>query len=148
MTHIFNLNPGPFHLIKNHLKDVEMRTNDERRKRVSVGDYIIFKNTKENAYLLVKVLKKCAFKDFFELYNHYEKNRIGYLDNETADPHDMYQYYSEELIQKYGALAIEIALIEDIKIASIDEQNQEISIFTKQDNKIEKLSFEELEKHL
>ena len=40
MIHNFNLKVEPFESIKNHHKNVEMRTYDERRKILNVGDFI------------------------------------------------------------------------------------------------------------
>ena len=40
MTHIMNLNDGPFQLIKNGHKDIEMRLYDERKKSLKIGDNI------------------------------------------------------------------------------------------------------------
>ena len=45
-----NLQPGPFQAIKNKEKTIEMRLNDERRKPIQIGDYILFINTGACAY--------------------------------------------------------------------------------------------------
>ena len=37
-----------------------------------------------------------------------EGARLGYYDDEDAKPKDMSQYYSDEEIQKYGVVGIEI----------------------------------------
>jgi ASC-1-like (ASCH) protein len=41
-----NLYPEAFELIENGNKKVEMRLNDEKRQKVTIGDLIIFTNTK------------------------------------------------------------------------------------------------------
>ena len=43
-----------------------------------------------------------------DFYSSYEKTAIGYKKDEVANPNDMLNYYSQEQIDKYGVLAIEI----------------------------------------
>ena len=88
-----------------------MRLNDEKRALVRSGDTIIFSNATTKEEMAVKVINTVVYKDFFELYKHYNKLEIGYTEDENNDPVDMYQYYSKDKIDKYGALAIEINLI-------------------------------------
>lgn len=111
MEHRMNLWNDSFLSIKSGIKTVEMRLNDEKRSLVRVGDTIIFTNATTKEEMAVKVVNTIVYKDFFELYKHYNKLEIGYAEDEINDPADMYQYYSKEKIDKYGALAIEIKLI-------------------------------------
>lgn len=111
MEHRMNLWNDSFLSIKSGKKNVEMRLNDEKRSIVQNGDTIIFTNVATNEEMLVKVIKTVVYKDFYELYKHYNKTAIGYNDDENNDPSDMYQYYSKDKIDKYGSLAIEIELI-------------------------------------
>ena len=111
MEHRMNLWNSSFLSIQSGPKTVEMRLNDEKRRLLCVGDTIIFTNVDTKEEMSVKVIKTVVYKDFFELYKHYNKIEIGYTENEIKDPSDMYQYYSKEKIDKYGALAIEIELI-------------------------------------
>ena len=106
-----NLWNDSFLSIKSSVKTVEMRLNDEKRSLVSSGDTIIFTNVDTKEEIIVRVIKTVVYKDFFELYCHYNKLEIGYREDEINDPLDMYRYYSKEKIDKYGALAIEIKLI-------------------------------------
>ena len=106
-----NLHPEPYALIKSGRKDVEMRLYDERRRGIMIGDLIIFTNNETGEELVVEVKRLRRFANFEKLYQYYPKQRIGYRDDEAANPDDMHQYYSEELIQKYGTLAIEIELV-------------------------------------
>ena len=111
MEHRMNLWNDSFLSIKSGIKTVEMRLNDEKRSLVCSGDKIIFTNASTKEEMAVKVIKTVVYKDFFELYKHYNKFEIGYTEDEINDPLDMYQYYSKEKIDQYGALAIEIELI-------------------------------------
>lgn len=111
MEHRMNLWNDSFLSVKSGNKTVEMRLNDEKRSLIHSGDKIIFTNPTTNEELAVTVIKTVAYKDFFELYSHYDKLEIGYTENEDEDPMDMYKYYPKDKIEKYGALAIEIRLI-------------------------------------
>ena len=110
MTHEINLHPGPFGLIKSGHKDIEMRLFDERRKNIKVHDLIVFTNIDTKERLTVEVINLFVFNNFDELYSHFDKTRLGYNKNEIANPKDMELYYSQEKIQQFGVLAIEIKL--------------------------------------
>ena len=106
MIHKMNLAPSPFKAISSGRKTIEMRLYDEKRSKIKVGDEIEFENTDTHQKIKCEVIKLTRYKDFFELYSHYDKTAIGYRADETADASDMYAYYSPEQIEKYGALAI------------------------------------------
>lgn len=105
-----NLYPDAFELIENGNKKVEMRLNDEKRQKLTIGDLVIFTNTETKEEIIVEVIDLKVFKSFDELYSSYEKTVIGYKKDEVANPNDMLDHYSQEQIDKYGALAIEIKL--------------------------------------
>ena len=108
MTHYMNLHPRPFKMIKNKIKTVEMRLNDEKRKTIKINDLIEFTNIETSETIKVKVVDLKAYKDFSLLYKEYSKEEIGYLEDEVANPQDMQTYYSQEKINQYGAIAIRI----------------------------------------
>ncbi|HOF65742.1 MAG TPA: Fic family protein [Bacilli bacterium] len=107
-VHKMNLHDKPFKVIENGLKTIEMRLNDIKRQKIKEDDFLEFTNIKnqKKIYCLVKSINE--YKDFDELYKHYDKISLGYKENETASPSDMSTYYSKEDITKYGVLAIEI----------------------------------------
>ena len=108
--HFMTLYQKPFLAITEGWKTVEMRLNDEKRRLLKIGDIIVFTNktTKEKAIVEVDDLK--PFLSFDELYASYPKWAIGYQNDEKPDPRDMLEYYREEDIRKWGALAICIKL--------------------------------------
>lgn len=108
MTHKMNLWNDSFLAIKNKTKTIEMRLCDEKRSVISIGDVIQFTNTKTGEIMECVVINLYRYKDFYELYKHHDKISIGYMENEIADPNDMFAYYSAENIEKYGVLGIEI----------------------------------------
>lgn len=101
----------PFMSIKNGLKTIEMRLFDEKRKQIKVGDTIEFTNIVSLEKLKVKVINLHKFKNFEELYSHFNKTQLGYKQTENANPNDMNQYYTNDDIHKYGVLGIEIKTI-------------------------------------
>ena len=108
MKHEMKLNNEPFECIKNGTKTIELRLNDEKRKLLTVGDYIEFTNRVTNEKLLVEVIDLFKYNSFEELYKHFNKIEMGYSINEEANPKDMENYYSKEEQEKYGVLGIEI----------------------------------------
>lgn len=108
MLYRMKLHDEPFKAIKNKEKTIEMRLNDEKRRGITKGDSIEFKNTITGGVFYVKVINVYHYKDFNELYQNHDKLSLGYKENEKADPKDMNLYYKDEDILKYGVLAIEI----------------------------------------
>ena len=111
MKYTMNLVPSAFNAIAKGHKTVEMRLCDERRSIICIGDDIEFENIETHRKILCKVISLARFQDFFALYASFDKTALGYGEYEVANPEDMYQYYSPEMVAKYGALAIEIKLI-------------------------------------
>lgn len=110
MKHTMKLYKEPFEKIAAGKKTVEMRLNDEKRQKLSLGDEIDFSN--ENGEIIkTKVKALRAYSGFFELYSNEDLKKCGYAANEKADPADMEKYYSKEKQEKYGALAIELEVL-------------------------------------
>ena len=105
-----NLHPEPFDSIKSGHKDIEMRLFDDRRKGIKIGDTIVFTNNVTQEKLYVEVVNLYQFNNFEELYQHFDKTRLGYSETEIANPRDMEKYYSKDNILRYGVLGIEIKL--------------------------------------
>ena len=112
MTHYMNLVPSAFSEIADGSKTIELRLNDEKRQKIVVGDIIVFTHTETQETVSAKVLALHKFPDFEALYKALPLEKCGYAESELSTAHhtDMEQYYSQEKIQKYGALGIEICL--------------------------------------
>ncbi len=110
MIHNMKLQDEPFIKIKNGLKTVEMRLNDEKRQKINIGDDIEFTNIKTSEKLICKVLNLYKYKNFEELYKNHDKMSIGYDKDEVSNSNDMKKYYAEDKINKYGVLGIKIKL--------------------------------------
>lgn len=111
MTHEMKLQPSPYAAILEGRKTVEMRLYDERRRGISVGDEIVFTNNETGEKMSVLVTSVKVYPSFAELYLDYDKEAIGYMPDEVADPRDMEEYYPREKQALYGAVAIGIERI-------------------------------------
>lgn len=112
MIHYMKLQPHYFKMIKKGIKNIEMRLYDEKRKMVNIGDEIEFLNIETGEILITRVIKLHLFENFEVLYNHFDKEKLGYDKDEIAKASDMSKYYSEEEILKYGVVGIEIEVID------------------------------------
>ena len=112
MTHYMNLVPSAYAKIEARTKTIELRLNDEKRQKISVGDEIVFTNTEfEDKKLRTRVLALHHFPSFAALYINLPLQKCGYAEGEAADPDDMLSYYPRERELLYGALGIELKLI-------------------------------------
>ena len=113
-NHIMTLNNDCFTLIKNGTKTIEMRLYDEKRKTVLKGDCITFINNGNcKNHLKVKVLEIYKYKNFNDLYEQFNKIKLGYSYDDYAAADDMEQYYSKEDIKRYGVVGIEIKVVNE-----------------------------------
>ena len=103
-----HLDDQPFNLIAVGMKTIEMRLYDEKRQMIKEGDFIEFVNRTTNAAIVTKVKALHIYKSFEELYKHFDKTALGYLEDEEANPSDMEKYYSKEEQEKYGVVGIEL----------------------------------------
>ena len=111
MTHTMRLQPAPFEMIKNGTKTIELRLFDDKRRKIRIGDTIVFISAGQYAETLeVKVTGLFVFDSFAELYAALPLLECGYTeeDIDTASPEDLDLYYSKEEQQKYGVVGIQI----------------------------------------
>lgn len=111
-TFELRLNQKPFESIKNGTKTIEMRLLDEKRKQYQVGDILIFKKRPEETEIIkTRIIKLHKVNSFKDLYEKFDKVKLGYKENEIANHEDMKEFYSLEEQEKYGVVGIEIELI-------------------------------------
>ena len=112
MTHQMQLQPEPFDMIKSGEKTIELRLYDEKRRKIRIGDEIVFTNTENGETLTVRVLDLAVFDSFEDLYKTLPLLRCGYTEQDiaSASPDDMDVYYPKEKQKEYGVVGITIAL--------------------------------------
>ena len=110
MIHNMKLWQESFYKIADGSKTIELRLNDEKRQQINIDDTIVFNCTKNNDVITAKVKALHKFADFIELYKNLPLDKCGYTAEELKTAHytDMYAYYSQEQIERYGALGIEL----------------------------------------
>jgi len=115
MKHEMKLNAKAFVDVKTGHQKYETRLFDEKRRKISVGDTIIFSKLPElNEKILVKVIRIIKAKNFEELFLLFPTKDanwpLNYSNYDCAK--DMLKYYSHEDQERYGVVAFEIELIE------------------------------------
>jgi ASC-1-like (ASCH) protein len=104
----------PFNSMKSGRKTVEVRLNDEKRRKLNIGDKIEFvKVPDENDTLTVEVTglrKYNTFKEMYEAIPPKDFDAVGGSIEEMVDR--TYKIYTPEKEKEWGTLAITIKLDE------------------------------------
>ena len=109
MEMIVHLHPEVFNIVLDGNKDVEIRVNDEKRRKLNIGDTLIFLNrSNEQEQIKATITNLVYFNSFLDVTNYYDMKRI-YLEGTTKEEYInlMKQFYSDEEVSKYGVVAIE-----------------------------------------
>ena len=110
-THEMSLKTSPFYQIKNGKKRVELRLLDEKRKKIRVGDRIVFTHTENyDEKIFAHVIGLHAYPDFDGVTADFFRSEMGFADRTERVGDIMREYYSDEDVRKYGALAIRIMI--------------------------------------
>lgn len=112
-NHEMNVDGEWFCKIANGSKTVELRLNDEKRRAVRVGDYVILNNLGGGPLIkcVVKVTALHVFRTFEELYKNLDMTKCGYSQSDAPNPDDMLAYYSAERQHLFGVVGIEFELL-------------------------------------
>lgn len=109
MIHEMKLNEKPFNNIDKGIKKLELRLFDEKRSKINLNDYIIFKNTSDlSKTLKVKVIGLLRYNTFEELFKDIDYNISGPANSLSEKLANIHKIYSEEEEKKYGILAIHV----------------------------------------
>ena len=111
--HEMSLRPGPFAMIADGSKRYELRLNDEKRRRIAVGDTVTFTCTEDARTVRVRATGLYPYAGFAALQAARPLTECGYTAEHAADadPRDMERYYPPEKQRQYGALAIGVERI-------------------------------------
>ncbi len=108
MEMVVHLDNDVFEIVRKGIKDVEVRVNDEKRRKLKVGDTLVFlKRPLDNEEIRATVTALDYYDNFEELVKHYEMKRL-YLESYTKEMwlNEMKRFYSNEEQTKYGVVAI------------------------------------------
>lgn len=106
-NHDMRLNKEPFDMIANGIKDIEYRLNDEKRKRIQIGDTITFyKRPLQKEIIKVLVTDLKYYETLLEMYSvNFEKDFKDRYSSPQAVVDDT-PYYTNGEVEKYGCVAI------------------------------------------
>jgi len=107
MTYSDLINHEPFHKIKTGRKTIELRLNYKGRDKIQVGDDFLFTDRETNETLLTRVVAIHKSADFETLIQSVGVRKCG-CDNLTAQLEILSKFYTQEQVEKYGVLGIEI----------------------------------------
>ena len=114
MTHSMQLAPDPFRMVRAGTKTIELRLYDEKRRKLRIGDEIIFTCTEAPFETVeTKVLDLYVFDSFAALYRALPLLECGYTEADIAGaaPEDMDLYYTKEEQNRFGVVGIRIAVL-------------------------------------
>lgn len=113
MEHILKLQPKYFDYIDKGTKRIELRLYDEKRKKINIGDTIIFRKEPElEIEMKVKViglLRYNTFKELFEDFNIEVMADKSMTKQELLDV--LEEFYTPEKQMEYGVIGIRIEKI-------------------------------------
>lgn len=105
--HQLRLSEEPFVAIASGHKTIESRLYDEKRRKIQLGDRIIFANSENPSQTITAtVVGLLRYATFHDLFSHNDPRKFGgesveWLENQIND------FYSAEDQQRYGVLGIE-----------------------------------------
>ena len=108
MEMICHLDEDIFSLVKDGIKDVEVRVNDEKRRKLSIGDNVVFLNRGNESETLSTTITSLDYYDNFEsLVKNYSIERMY---KEGLSKEDfiklLERFYTKEEQEEYGVVAL------------------------------------------
>ena len=113
MEHILKLQPKYFEYINKGTKKIELRLYDEKRKKINIGDTIIFQKEPElESTMKVKVVGILEYNTFKELLKDFN---IELLSDKSMTKQELLtileEFYPQEKQKQYGVVGIRIEKI-------------------------------------
>ena len=108
-----HLDSDVFEVVKKGIKNVEVRVYDKKRRKMKIGDEIVFlKRPLEQEKIITKIIGLKTYSNFNELVKDYNIERL-YLDTFTKKEFVklLGRFYSEEEQEEFGVVAIEFEVI-------------------------------------
>ena len=105
-----------FCLIKQGKKNIELRLWDDKRKKIKVGDVIVFHNANNTETIVkTKVVRMQLAADFRQLSKVINISQTGF-DDTTTMLRSLKEIYPLSQQQKYQVVGIEIQLTDDTEL--------------------------------
>ena len=105
---IIHLDEDIFEVVKNGTKTIECRVNDEKRRKLKIGDVITFLKRPDDKESIDAVVEDFVlFKDFNDLVDSYSMKQLYLEDYSKEDFINLLKrFYTDEEVSKYGTVAI------------------------------------------
>lgn len=103
-----HLDSDIFEVVDKGIKCVEARVNDEKRRKLNIGDKLIFLKRPDEIDRIDAVVEDLAYyKDFSEMVNYYTMDEL-YLGEYSKEDfiNLLKRFYTDEEQEKYGVVAI------------------------------------------
>ena len=110
---IIHLDEDIFENVKHGTKNVEVRVNDEKRRKLKVGDKITFLKRPDEIESLDAIVEDLVYyKDFKELVEDYSMEELYMKDFSKEEFLTLLKrFYSDDEINEYGTVAIKFKLM-------------------------------------
>jgi ASC-1-like (ASCH) protein len=107
MNHEMHLDEKFYNRIKKNEKKIEYRVNDEKRRKIKIGDTITFYlRPEDKEFIKTKIIDIKYYDNLFDMYSEsFDHYLYKYYDS-VQEVVDDSGCYSEEEIKKYGCVAI------------------------------------------
>jgi ASC-1-like (ASCH) protein len=112
MQHQMKLTTGAYSNIASSKKVIESRLFDDTRQQISIGDQIVFRESKNPENTVTTVVKGLLrYQTFKELFDDHEPSLFG-EDSRDFLLTQIKSFYSDEDEQKYGVVGIRLELVD------------------------------------
>ncbi|MDO4773656.1 MAG: ASCH domain-containing protein [Candidatus Saccharibacteria bacterium] len=109
-THHLQLATLPFTAITSGEKTIESRLFDEKRRKIQIGDIIVFTNRENPSQTTkVEVIGLLRYKTFHELFSHNDPKKFGGENIEWLES-QINEFYSLDEQRQHGVVGIEFVL--------------------------------------
>ena len=111
-----HLDSDLFEIVKRGTKNIEARVNDEKRKRLKIGDRITILKRPEDIEQITAIIEDLIYYDnFVDLVADYTIEEL-YLNKYTKEEYlDLLKkFYSDEEIKQYGTVAIKFRIMDKV----------------------------------
>ena len=100
--------------MRDGIKTLEGRLNDEKRQQMKIGDYIIFENAEDrNDTIKTRIVDKYIFDNFDQMTLFIDKEMLGFdksdSDYKVVETHR--NIYGKEKEDKCGVLILKVELV-------------------------------------
>lgn len=110
---VIHLDEDVFEVVKHGKKNIEVRVNDEKRRKIKIKDQITFLKRPNESESIDAVIEDLKYYDNFEkLVENYNMEEL-YLQNYSKQDFLklLKRFYTDEEINKYGVVAIKFKIL-------------------------------------